>query len=114
MTVLLVVAALVVGAPLAAAALVTLASHREDIGAFARRAPARPACSSCPRAALPAHRRQRLSAAPDLLLPGQASRVPGALPPRDADPPPPDCPAARERGAESHRSDDRTLTLPRS
>jgi hypothetical protein len=88
MAVLLVVAALVVGAPLAAAALVTLASHREDMAhSLAGRPPG------------------LLAAAARALL---GLRVGGRSYPR--------YPSVRpsERDPEIYRSDDRTLTLPRS
>ena len=89
MAVLLVVAALVVGAPLAAAVLVTLASHREDMAhSLAGRPPGMLAAAA--RALL------------CLRIGGSAlPRYPSSLPPREDD-------------AEIHRSDDRTLALPRS
>lgn len=88
MAVLLVVAALVVGAPLAAAVLVTLASHREDMAhSLAGRPPGLLAAAA--RALL------------GLRIGGRAyPRYPSAHP--------------RERDPEIYRSDDRTLTLPRS
>lgn len=88
MTVLLVVAALVVGAPLAAAVLVTLASHREEMAhSLAGRPPG------------------TLAAAARALL---GLRVGGRAYPRYRSVP------AREPDPEISRSDDRTLTLPRS
>lgn len=90
MDVLLVVAALVVGAPIAAAVLVTLASHRED---FSRSLGGRPP--------------GLLSAAARALL---CLRIGGRAYPRR----PSDRPSDRPRGQEFHRSDGRTLTLPRS
>jgi fructose-1,6-bisphosphatase/sedoheptulose 1,7-bisphosphatase-like protein len=88
MAVLLVVAALVVGAPLAAAVLVTLASHREDMAhSLAGRPPGLLAASA--------------RALVGLRIGGRAyPRYPSAEP--------------RERETEIHRSDSRTLTLPRS
>jgi hypothetical protein len=87
MAVLLVVAALVVGAPLAAAALVTLASHREDMAhSLAGRPPGVLAAAA--------------RALVGLRIGGRSySRHPPVRP--------------RERDPESYRSDDRTLTLPR-
>jgi hypothetical protein len=88
MAVLLVIAALVVGAPLAAAALVTLASHREDLAhSLAGRPPG------------------LLAAAARALL---CLRIGGRAYPRYSSA------RIREHDAEIHRSDDRTLTLPRS
>jgi hypothetical protein len=88
MDVLLVVAALVVGAPIAAAVLVTLASHRED---FSRSLGGRPP------GLLAAVARALLC----LRIGGRAySRQPSDR--------------LRGRDDEIHRSDDRTLTLPRS
>jgi hypothetical protein len=93
MAVLLVVAALVVGAPLGAAALVTLASHRED---FAQSLAGRPPGP--------------LAAAARALL---CVRIGGRALPRY--PPVPGRSAgSRESYQEIHRSDNRTLTLPRS
>jgi hypothetical protein len=88
MDVLLVVAALVVAAPIAAAMLVTLASHRED---FSRSLAGRPPGP--------------LAAAARALL---CLRIGGRAYPRR--------PPGRSRGHEEkfNRSDDRTLTLPRS
>jgi hypothetical protein len=85
---LLVVAALVVGAPIGAAVLVTLASHREDLAhSLAGRPPG------------------LLAAAARALL---CLRVGGRAFPRR--------PLTRPRAAdpEFYRPDDRTLTLPRS
>ena len=98
MVVLLVVAALVVGAPLAAAVLVTLASHREDLAhSLAGRPPG------------------LLAAAARALL---CLRIGGRAVPRHpaVRPAVPRHPAVRraEHDAEIHRSGDRTLTLPRS
>ena len=90
MDVLLVIAALVVAAPIAAAVLVTLASHREDFShSLAGRPPG------------------LLAAAARALL---CLRIGGRAYPRR----PSDRPSDRPRGQEFHRSDDRTLTLPRS
>ena len=88
MDVLLVVAALVVAAPIAAAVLVTLASHREDLSrSLAGRPPG------------------LLSAAARALL---CLRIGGrAYPRRTSD-------ISRGHDEEFHRSDGRTLTLPRS
>ena len=88
MDVLLVVAALVVGAPIAAAVLVTLASHRED---FSRSLGGRPPGP--------------LAAAARALL---CLRIGGRAYSRHAS----DRPRGRDGGV--HRSDERTLTLPRS
>ncbi|HUA41819.1 MAG TPA: hypothetical protein VMA32_09640 [Streptosporangiaceae bacterium] len=89
MAVLLVVAALVVGAPIGAAVLVTLASHREDLAhSLAGRPPG------------------LLAAAARALL---CLRIGGSAYPRR--------PAIRRPGEadpDLHRRDDRTLTLPRS
>ena len=88
MDVLLVVAALVVAAPIAAALLVTLASHREDFShSLAGRPPG------------------LLAAAARALL---CLRIGGRAYPQR--------PSHRPRGhdEEIHRSRDRTLTLPRS
>jgi len=90
MDVLLVVAAVVVAAPIAAAVLVTLASHRED---FSRSLAGRPP--------------GLLSAAARALL---CLRIGGRAYPRHTSGRPSD----RPREQEFHRSDDRTLTLPRS
>jgi fructose-1,6-bisphosphatase/sedoheptulose 1,7-bisphosphatase-like protein len=90
MGVLLAVAALVVAAPIAAAVLVTLASHRED---FSHSIGGRPP--------------GLLAAAARALL---CLRIGGRAYPRRPSNRPPD----RPRGQEFHRSDDRTLTLPRS
>jgi len=88
MDVLLVVAALVVAAPIAAAVLVTLASHREDFSH---------SLSGRPPGLLAAAARALLC----LRIGGRAYRR------RPSDRP-------RGRDEEFHRSDDRTLTLPRS
>ncbi|HTX84979.1 MAG TPA: hypothetical protein VME44_22565 [Streptosporangiaceae bacterium] len=88
MAVLLVVAALVVGAPLAAAVLVTLASHREDMAHSLAGRPPGPIAAAA-RALL------------GLRIGGRAyPRYPSAHP--------------RERDPEIYGSHDRTLTLPRS
>ena len=94
MDVLLVIAALVVAAPIAAAVLVTLASHHED---FSRSLAGRPP--------------GLLAAAARALL---CLRIGGRAYPRR----PSSRPSGRRldgpRGQEIHRSDERTLTLPRS
>jgi hypothetical protein len=89
MAVLLVIAALVVGAPIGAAVLVTLASHREDLAhSLAGRPPGLLAAAA--RALL------------CLRIGGRAyPRRPAIRRPREADP-------------DLYRHDDRTLTLPRS
>jgi hypothetical protein len=93
MTVLLVVAALVVGAPLAAAALVTLASHREDMAhSLGGRPPG------------------MLAAAARALV---CLRIGGSALPRRPPVLPRETVLPRERDTEIYRSADRTLTLPR-
>ncbi len=88
MAVLLVVVALVVGAPIVAAVLVTVASHREDLAhSLAGRPPGLLAAAA--RALL------------RLRIGGRAYPRRPAIRPRAADP-------------EFDRRDDRTLTLPRS